>query len=344
MPGPDEMKSAPICPGLRCALSGLRTALLLAAGLTFFAGAVAAQSYPVKPVRILVGNPPGGGTDITARALAQKLADQWARPVVVDNRPGAAGLIAMELLPQAPADGYTILVVPGSLLASAAAQKKLSFDARGAFAAVSQINALAYMMMINAALPANTLREFIALAKARPNTMSYGSSGIGGMGHLSGALFCQLAGVELVHVPYKGSAPALADMIAGQVQMGVTATISGMPHVRTGRLKVLGVTSAKRVQAFAEVPTLAEAGVPGFDLVNWYGVFAPAKTPGAVIAVLHAEIVRALSAPEVQAVFARDGAEAAPSASPRQFAAQFEHELETWQRYVRLPGFAETLK
>ena len=296
-------------------------ALLLLTGCLCTA-AVAAQSYPQKPIRILVGNAPGGGIDITARAVGQKLTEKWGRPVVVDNRPGASGLIAMEV----------------------AVQKKVAFDVRLAYAPVTQLTTVAYMLMVNASVPANSVREFIAYAKARPNALSYGSSGIGGAGHLAGALFCHLAGVDIVHVPYKGGGLVLADMISGQVQMGFTATISGMPHVRSGKLKVLGMTSAKRVQSFPDVPTVAEAGVPGFELINWYGLFAPAKTPSVIVDALQAEIARALGSTEVQAAFAKDGAEATPSASPRQFAALLDKELESWQKLVKLPGFAENLK
>ena len=318
-------------------------ALLLLTGCLCTA-AVAAQSYPQKPIRILVGNAPGGGIDITARAVGQKLTEKWGRPVVVDNRPGASGLIAMEVAAQSAADGYTLLVISGSLMASAGVQKKVAFDVRRAYAPVTQLTTVAYMLMVNAAVPANSVREFVAYAKARPNALSYGSSGIGGAGHLAGALFCHLAGVDIVHVPYKGGGLVLADMISGQVQMGFTATISGMPHVRSGKLKVLGMTSAKRVQSFPDVPTIAEAGVAGFELINWYGLFAPAKTPSVIVDALQAEIARALGSAEVRAAFAKDGAEATPSASPRQFAALLDKELASWEKLVKLPGFAENLK
>jgi tripartite-type tricarboxylate transporter receptor subunit TctC len=316
----------------------------IAAVMLFAAGAAGAQGYPEKPIRLLVGNAPGGGIDITARAVGQKLTEKWGRSVVVDNRPGASGLIAMEVAAQSAADGYTLLVISGSLIASAGVQKKVSFDVRKAYVPISQLTTVAYMLMVNAAVPANTVREFIAYAKARPNALSYGSSGVGGAGHLAGALFCHLAGVDIVHVPYKGGGLVLSDMISGQVQMGFTATISGMPHVRSGKLKVLGMTSAKRVQSFPDVPTIAEAGVPGFELINWYGIFAPAKAPVAVINALHGEISRSLSAPEVQAAFAKDGAEATPSASPQQFRELLEREFANWQKLVKLPGFAENLK
>ncbi len=300
--------------------------------------------YPAKPIRLLVGNAPGGGIDITARAVALKLTERWGRSVVVDNRPGASGLIAMDMAAQAVPDGYTLLVTSGSLIASAGVQNKVRFDVREAYAPITQLTTVAYMLMVTASLPVNTVTELIAYAKARPGALSYGSSGVGGAGHLAGELFSSMAGVKIVHVPYKGGGLVLADMISGQVQMGFTATISGMPHVRSGKLKVLGVTSLKRTRAFPEVPTISEAGVPGFELVNWYGIFAPAATPPAIVAALHREIAQSLSTPEVQAAFAKDGADATPSATPQQFGVLLAKEIETWRRLVKLPGFAESLR
>ena len=300
--------------------------------------------YPVKPIRLLVGNAPGGGIDITARAVGQKLTERWGRSVVVDNRPGASGLIAMDMAAQAVPDGYTLLVISGSLIASAGVQNKVRFDVRKAYAPITQLTTVAYMLMVTASLPVNTVRELIAYAKARPDALSYGSSGVGGAGHLAGELFSSMAGVKMVHVPYKGGGLVLADMISGQVQVGFTATISGMPHVRSGKLKALGVTSLKRAQAFPEVQTIAEAGVPGFELVNWYGIFAPAATPPAIIAALHREIAHSLGTPEVQMAFAKDGAEATPSAAPQQFGALLAKEIDNWQKLVKLPGFAESLR
>ena len=300
--------------------------------------------YPAKPIRFLVGNVPGGGIDMTARILAQKVTDRWGRSVVVDNRGGASGVIAMEVAAQAAPDGYTFLVIPGSLISSAAAQKKLSFDVRRAYVPVTQLTTVAYVLMINAGLPPDTLKDFVAYAKAKPNALSYGSSGVGGIGHLASALFCELSGVRMTHVPYKGSGPALVDMIAGQVQMGFTATLSGMPHVRAGRLKALGISSAKRSQAFPDIPTIAEAGVPGFDLINWYGLFGPAATPRPIVTALHRVIVQELNAADVQAAFSKDGAEATPSPSPEAFAALLAREIATWEKFVKLPGFAEHLR
>jgi tripartite-type tricarboxylate transporter receptor subunit TctC len=303
-----------------------------------------AAGYPVKPVRLLVGNAPGGGIDLTARAIAQKLTDRWGRSVVVDNRPGGTGLIAIDLTANATPDGYTLLVTSGSLISSATVQKKLPFDTRTAMAPITQLTSLCYVLMVNPALPAKSVKELIAYGKAKPNALHFGSSGVGGLGHLAGELFAANAGVKMVHVPYKGGGPVLLDMISGQIQLGFTATISGMPHVRAGRLRGLAVTSATRSKAFPDMPTLAEAGVPGYEVVNWYGLFAPAKAPPAVVSALHREVAAVLQAPEVQAMFDKDGADAVGSASPTAFRKVFEDEVGKWERYVKLPGFAEALK
>lgn len=300
--------------------------------------------YPSRPVRLLVGNAPGGGIDITARAVAQKLTERWGRAIIVDNRPGGAGLIAIDLAAQAAPDGYTLLVTSGSLIGSATAQKKLSYDTRKAFAPVTQLTTLCYMLMVNPAVPVNSVKELIAYAKSKPNALNYGSSGVGGAGHLAGELFNSMAGVKTVHVPYKGGGLVLVDMISGQIQLGFTSTISGMPHVRSGKLKVLAVTGATRTQAFPEIPTIAESGLLGFELINWYGMFAPAGTPSAIVSALHREIGLTLASPEVQAMFAKDGADAAGSAAPLEFRKVFEKEIANWEKVVKLPGFAEALR
>ena len=337
------------CRGDRHVPSGLRTALVVFGMLVCAAAdaqpdASLPRGYPSKPIRLLVGNAPGGGIDIVARSVGQKLSERWGRPVVVDNRAGAAGIIALEVAAQAPPDGYTFLVISGSLIASAGAQQKVRFDVRKAYTPITQIATVAYVLMINAGLPPSSVTEFIAYAKLKPNALSYGSSGIGGAGHLAGALFCEMAGVNLIHVPYKGAGPALADLVAGQFHVGFSATISGMPHVRAGKLKALGVTSLKRTQAFPDVPTIAEAGVPDFQLINWYGLFAPAGIPRPIAMAMHRAMDKMLGAPDVQASFAKDGAESAPSASPEAFAELLAKEVKRWEALVKLPGFADTLR
>jgi tripartite-type tricarboxylate transporter receptor subunit TctC len=302
------------------------------------------QQYPVKPVRVIVGNTPGGGIDLTARAVAQRLTDRWGRSFVVDNRPGGAGLIGIDLAANAAPDGYTLLVVPGSLVASAAAQKKLAYDLRKALAPVTQLTSVSYVLMINPSVPATSVKELIAYGRSRPNALNFGSSGVGGIGHLAGELFAAKSGVKMVHVPYKGAAPALVDMVSGQIQLGFTSTISGMPQVRAGKLRVMGLSSARRAPSLPEVPTIAESGLPGFDLVNWYGLFAPAATAPGVLSALHREAAAIVDSHEMRAMFAKDGADAERSESPAAFRRLFESEVVKWEGYIRLPGFAEALK
>ncbi len=300
--------------------------------------------YPNKSIRLLVGNAPDGGIDITARFVAQKIGDKWGRTFVVDNRPGASGVIALDLVQQAAPDGYTFLVTAGSLIASAMAQKKVPYDVRTAYAPVTQLTLSYYLLLIHPSLPVNSVKELIAYGKGKPGALNYGSSGVGGAGHLGGELLASMAGVRMVHVPYKGGGLVLADLISGQIQLGFTSTISGMPHVRSGRLKGLAMTGTKRAPAFPDLPTLAEAGVPGFELINWYGLFGPAGTPPAVVALLHRDVSQSLGSADARAVFAKDGADAAPSASPGAFRRVLAKEVEDWQKIVKLPGFAEALR
>lgn len=299
--------------------------------------------YPARTVRILVGNAPGGGIDITARAVSQKLTERLNRSFVVDNRPGASGIIAMDVAAKASPDGYTLLVTSGSLISSANAQKKVAYDVRTAYAPVSQLASLCYMLLVTPTLPARNVKELVALGKRNPGQLNYGSSGVGGAGHLAGELFAHTAGLKLVHVPYKGGGLVLTDLIVGQIQLGFTATISAMPHVRSGKLRALAVTSPQRAKALPEFPTVMESGVP-FLLVNWYGLFAPAGTPPATVSLLHQHVVQALAAPEIDAMLAKDGAEAAPSPSPAAFSAVLAKEVEHWNKIVLLPGFAEALR
>jgi tripartite-type tricarboxylate transporter receptor subunit TctC len=249
----------------------------------------------------------------------------------------------MDVAVKSPPDGYTLLVTSGSLISSANAQKKVAYDVRTAYAPVSQLASLCYMLLVTPSLPAKNVKELVALGKRNPGQLNYGSSGVGGAGHLAGELFAHTAGLKLVHVPYKGGGLVLTDLIVGQIQLGFTATISAMPHVRSGKLRALAVTSPQRAKALPEFPTVVESGVP-FQLVNWYGLFAPAGTPAAVVSLLHQSVVQALASPEIETMLAKDGAEAAPSQSPAQFAALLAKEVEHWNKIVQLPGFADALR
>lgn len=308
-----------------------------------FAQAKPEAAYPTRTVRILVGNAPGGGIDITARAIGHKLTERLNRSFVVDNRPGASGIIAMDVTAKSPPDGYTLLVTSGSLISSANAQKKVAYDVRTAYAPVSQLASLCYMLLVTPALPVRDVKALVALARRNPGQLNYGSSGVGGAGHLAGELFAHTAGIKLTHIPYKGGGLVLTDLIVGQIQLGFTATISAMPHVRSGKLRALAVTSPQRAKSLPEYPTVMESGVP-FQLVNWYGLFAPAGVPPGVVALLHQNVVQALASPELEAMLARDGAEAAPSATPAEFGAVLAKEVEHWNKVVLLPAFAEALR
>ena len=220
----------------------------------------------------------------------------------------------------------------------------MSYDVRTAYAPVTQLTSSYYMLLIHPALPVNSVKELIAYGKGKPGALNYGSSGVGAAGYLGGELLASKAGVQMVHVPYKGGGLVLADLISGQIQLGFTSTIAGMPHVRSGRLKALAMTGPKRVQAFPELPTIAEAGVPGFEFINWYGLFGPAGTPPVLVALLHRDVSQLLGSAEAQAAFAKDGAEVAPSASPEAFKRVLAKEVEEWRKIVRLPGFAEALR
>lgn len=322
------------------------------AGLACIAGDAYAQSsaiaqaagYPDKSIRLLVGNAPGGGSDITARTVAEKLTELLGRPVIVDNRAGASGIIAMNLAAQATPNGYTLLVVAGADLAGAMAQKKVSYDVRAAYAPISQLTSQYYLLLATPSLPVNSLKELIDYAKSRPGALSFGSAGVGSAGHAGLELFKSLAGVDIVHVPYKGIGPALIDMISGQLQLAFVSTISSTPHLKSGKLRALAVTSARRARAYPELPTVAEAGAPGFDLTNWYGLYAPAGTPPAIVQLLHRETVRVLNSPDLQARFANAGAETAASATPAEFGELLAREVGKWEKIMKIPGFADSLK
>jgi len=307
------------------------------------AGAQAA-GYPDKSIRLLVGNAPGGGSDITARTVAEKLSEFLGRSVIVDNRAGASGIIAMNLGAQATPNGYTLLVVAGADLAGAMTQKKLTYDVRAAYAPISQLTSQYYLLLMSPSLPVNSVKELIDYAKGKPRALSFGSAGVGSAGHAGLEFFKSMTGVDIVHVPYKGIGPALIDMISGQLQLAFVSTISSTPHIKSGRLRALAVTSARRARAYPELPTVAESGAPGFDLTNWYGLYAPAGTPPAIVRLLHGETVRALNSPDLQARFANAGADTAASTTPAMFGELLAKEVAKWEKIMKIPGFADSLK
>lgn len=293
-----------------------------------------AEDYPVKPVRIIAGFAPGGGSDITARLVAKRLHESWGRPFVVDNRAGAGGTIAMTLAATAAPDGYTLLVISGSALVNAVYISKVPFDLLKVFRPISQFTSAPYLFVVHPSIKAQSIRELIALAKARPGQLNYGSSGTGSFAHLGGELFKHLTGTDMLHVPYKGSGVMMIDLVGGHVQVGIPSAISGMPQVRTGKLRALAVTTLKRSPLMPDIPTVAEAGVPGYSIDSWYGMVAPAGTPVNIVRKLNAEVARLLKTPEVTAFFAQDAA-VPVGGTPDDLHVLMKEEIEKWGKVIK---------
>ena len=313
----------------------LAIALIAAASLVAAVPAAQAQNWPDKPVRILVGYPPGGGTDLVARLVQQPLTTAWGQPVVVDNRPGANAIIATEAVAKAKPDGYTLLMAYATELAvNPATMKKLPYDPVRDFTPIVQLAGAPLVLAVNPALPANSVRELIALAKAKPGALSYSSSGGGSVHHFAGELFKLQAGADLLHVPYKGSGPATADAVSGQVQVTYASVASVLRFVQAGRLRALGVTSKQRSSQMPEVPTLVEAGLADFELTSWYGLLAPAGTPPAIVAKIHADVTAALASAEVQRSFTVQGLDRA-GGTPLEFAAYIRAEAAKFARIAK---------
>ena len=306
--------------------------------LAIIAGACCAQNFPTRPVRFVLSyGAPGGTPDIIARMLGARLTQLWERQVVIDPRPGGGGILAAEIVAGAAADGYTIFLVSPSHLINGALHPRLSYDPLTSFAAVTQVADVPNILSIHPSVSARSVRELIALAKAKPGSLAYGSAGTGSSQHLSGELFKKMAGVDIVHVPYKVATAAVIDLIAGRIQVAF-ASNSSLPHIRAGRLVALAVTSARRSSALPELPTIAESGVPGYEASGWYGVLAPARTPRAIIARLHDDIALILREPEVRAQLAANTIEVAESATPNDFNAFLVRESAKWSMLVKESG------
>ena len=304
--------------------------------LPSFPAVRAADPYPVRPIRLIVGFAPGGGTDITARPVAQKLAELVGQPVIVENRPGAGGNIATEQVTRAAADGYTLLMGTIAVLAiNPTLYGNLRFDPETDLAPVIQVVDATNVLALHPSVPANSVKELVALAKEK--TLLAGSSGIGATGHLAIELFNMLTGVKLVHVPYKGGGPAMGDLVGGQVNLVFATAASAVPHLKSGRIKGIAVTTAKRSALMPELPTVAEAGVAGFEANNWYGLVVPAKTPRAIIDRLNAEVTKVLNMPEVKTTLFNQGLDAAPG-TPEQFGAYIKSERATWAKVIKASG------
>ena len=298
----------------------------------------ATAQYPAKPVRMLVGFPPGGANDIVARIAAQKLSETLGQPVVVENRPGNAGVVAAEALAKAAPDGYTLMLgSTGTNVIAPALNSKLPYDPVNAFTPVGLIGIAPSAMVVNASVAAQSVREFIALAKSRPGKLTYASSGNGTTLHLGGELFKLMAGVDLVHIPYKGNAQALNDVIGGQVDMIFSALPPALPLAKAGKVRILGVAMPERLRSMPEMPTVAEQGLPGYEMSTWYGVFAPAGSPPEAIERIGAELRRAVADPKVRELIIAQGIEPV-SNTPAEFRTFVNAELEKWARVVKAAG------
>jgi len=316
-------------------------ALLFACGLGVAAMALGqrAPAYPSKPVRMLVGSSSGGGVDLITRAVAQKLTERWGHSVLVENRTGGGGVLAVTLLAQATPDGYT-LYGGGSQVVTVTPLKKVPFDTRKALAPISQLTSSWYVFLIHPSVPARSVKEFIALARVKPNTLNYASAGAGSSSHLGTALFAYKAGIEMMHIPYKGNGQALIELISGQVQVLFTSTISGMQHVKSGRARGIAVTSPGRLQVFPEMPTVSESGLPGFEMQNMYGIYAPAGVPAAIQLAASRDIGQAMNSPEVKDKVSADGAEVAPPGTPAEFRKRFADEIDMWEKFIKTSGIS----
>lgn len=308
-----------------------------AAALLGASAAALADTWPSKPIQLLIPYPPGGSADLLARPVAAKLQERLGQPVVLDYRPGAGGTIASQQLARARPDGNTLILVLAAHAINASLYPKLPYDTRKDFAPVSLVANLPLILAGSPSLKARTVPELIAAARAAPGQLTFASAGNGNTGHLAGELFDSLAGVKMTHVPYKGSAQVVNAMLAGEVQLTFDSISTSMPHIRSGRLKALAVTSARRATLAPEVPTLAEAGVPGFDINGWYAVLAPAGTPPAIIDRLSQEIAAVLAQPELRANLAANGYEPVGS-SPAALGAHIDAEIARWSKVVKESG------
>jgi len=296
-----------------------------------------AQGYPSRPVRIVIPLSSGGTTDVPGRIIAQRLSETLGQQFFVENRPGAGGTIGTDFVAKSKPDGYTLLLMATPHVITANLYKNLPYNTLADFVPVIRIASGPYVLTVHPSLGVNSVKELIALAKSNPGKIDYVSSGNGSLQHLTGAQFAHMAGIVLTHVPYKGSAPAQQDLLAGMVKLGFPGTPIVIPHVKAGRLKALAVTTAQRSAQMPDVPTVAEAGVPGFESLSWVGLIAPAGTPPEIIAKLHDEIAKLLRLPDVQQLLASSGMEATPT-TPEEFAAYLKSEYDKWGRVVRESG------
>ena len=310
--------------------AGLAVLLMLCLGSAW------AQTYPAKPIRLVVPYAAGGAADITARVLGQKMSESLGVPVVVDNKPGANGMIGTDAVAKAAPDGYTLLMdASGPLVVNPAMYTKVPYDPVKDLMPISQVTTFQYVLVVPAASPINSLAELVAAAKAKPGALSYGSTGVGGGRHLAGEMLGLMTGTKLTHVPYKGSAPALADLLGGQLSFTFDTVITSVPQVKAGKLRAYAVSGPKRSTSFPQVPTMNELGYKGFDITQFQGLLAPAKTDPAIIARLHQEVVKALKSPEVIQRLETEGGNELVGSSPIEFASQIKSDLALYKKLIK---------
>ncbi|WP_375461497.1 Bug family tripartite tricarboxylate transporter substrate binding protein [uncultured Enterovirga sp.] len=312
----------------------------LAAGLLACPALVSgarAQTWPTRPVKIIVPYPPGGSTDITARLVAEKLSQSLGQRFVIDNRPGAGGNVGMEVAASSPPDGYTLVVATTAHAINMTLFRQLNYDTRTSFEPIALLTENPLVLVVHPSLPAKTVAELIADAKARPGALNYASSGIGQSTHLAAELFCSMAGIRMTHVPYRGSAPGLADVVAGHVQLMFDTTQSALPQIEDGRVRALGITSAERLPIASNIPTVAESGLPGYEAIAWNGFVVPKGTPPDIVSRLNAEVVRAVTDPEIKARFTKLGATTRATTTD-EFGRYLAAEIEKWGKVVRVSG------
>ena len=309
--------------------------LLLSSFLLLALQSVSAQSFPNKPVKIIVPFPPGGGTDILARPIAQKLSEKWGQPVVIDNRGGAGGIIGTKAAADAEPDGYTLIFgVLGTHAVNQSLYANPGFDSTKDFAAITMVANTPNVLVVHPSVPVDSVQSLIAYAKANPGKLNYVTPGSGTPSHLATAIFEQMAGVKLTHVPYKGSGPALTDMLSGQTQLWIANAPVVLQHIKSGKLRALATTSEKRPEMFADIPTLNEAGLTGYEADTWYGIFAPAKTPKSVLKQLNQDIVAVLNSDEIKQKFAAEGAEIVANSSTT-FTQKVREDVAKWKKVIQ---------
>lgn len=301
--------------------------------LAFGAGTAQAQAYPSKPIRLVVPFPPAGATDVLGRAIAQKLSEGLGQPVTVENRPGAGSTIGADVVAKAAHDGYTLLLASGSLAIASNLYSKLSFDILKSFTPISLVGHVPHMLVVNPSVPANSVKELIALAKARPGQLSAASQGNGTLSHLELEMFKMSTGVDILHVPYKGSNNVMPDLLAGNVSVFFDSVPSSMPLVKTGKLKALGVVGTERLPASPDIPTLTEAGLPGFEVKNWFALLAPAGTPKEIVELLNAQVQKAVASPDLVARLASQGV-ILEGGTSKQLAAMMQNDVAKWGKVV----------